>query len=123
MVSSLRHVVVSARADAPLDERQRSVVDAVMEYYGAPDDTTLSDVTRSESPWLTARGDLPEDALCSAPISSKTMLHTYSAQSRAGKGSRPAVGAIRRVANMADVLRCASDASKRWDRTLSLLTL
>ena len=121
VVPSLRHIEVSADADAPLDERQKSVVDAVMKYYGALDGKTLSRLTHAENPWRNARGDLPENAPCSTPISPETMRRTYSTQSREGKGPRRAAGAIREVANMTDVLRHASDASKRWDRTLSLL--
>lgn len=121
VLPSLRHLVVQGKADAPLDDRQKSVIDAVMDYYGRMGGWRLSQLSHNETPWREARGDLAEGASCSTPISQETMRRTYSAQSREGEGPRRPASTVRKVADMADVLRRAADAGKRWDRTLVLL--
>lgn len=121
VIPSLRHRVATPNPDVDLDERQKSVLDAVMDHYGAMSGKALGNATHNEEPWQDARGDLPEGAMCSAPISHESMRRTYSAQSRAGRGPQRAATTTREVADMDEVLRRAADAGKRWERTLSLL--
>lgn len=62
----------SGDADAITGD-DKDTIDAVLTSYGALTGQQLSDLTHSERPWLTARGDLPNGARCQATLSLDVM--------------------------------------------------
>lgn len=62
---------------AALTNDQRSTVDAVMTAYGKFTAQQLSELTHGESPWRTARGDLPESVRSNAEITRESMAEFY----------------------------------------------
>ena len=111
-----------ARVQGPyeLTPVQRATIDAVVQHYGQWSGAQLIEKTHSESPWLEARGDLPDTAVSRVEISHDSMRREYTQQSIRGEGpQRPP--AERRVARRDDVLALADGASREWSRTLALL--
>jgi uncharacterized phage-associated protein len=57
----------------------RSHLENVWQVYGSFSALDLERMTHAEDPWKTARGGLPADAPCSAPISPEAMRSYYKA--------------------------------------------
>lgn len=69
-----------------LDELSSNLLDLVIASYGSMSAEELSALTHTEQPWLEARGDLPEDAPSSTPLSQESMARFYRAhRSLAGR--------------------------------------
>lgn len=60
-----------------LSEEQRETVEAVLEHYGDKSPQWLSDLTHSESPWISARRGLPQGERGAAEISYASMAEYY----------------------------------------------
>ena len=60
-----------------LTERQRTVIDHVLSFYGSMSRGELIERTHREAPWVEARGDLPEGAPSRRPIDRALMRKTY----------------------------------------------
>lgn len=67
-----------------LDAQTSDLIDLVLMTYGSMSGDELSALTHVEEPWRVARGDLPADAHCAAPISTKLMAEFYRAHRRLG---------------------------------------
>ena len=67
-----------------LDDLSSDLIDLVLAAYGSMSGQELSALTHVELPWLQARGDLPADAECRAPISHEAMADFYRAERRLG---------------------------------------
>lgn len=65
-----------------LTDRQRAVIDSVLEFYGHMSRDELIARTHAEAPWLEARGDLPPQQPSRAPLNESTIRRTYTLQSR-----------------------------------------
>lgn len=63
--------------DIRLDSFASDLIDLVLAHYGDLSGAELRALTHAESPWLDARGDLPEDASSSTPISLASMARFY----------------------------------------------
>lgn len=59
--------------EADVDENGKENIDIVLDFYGEKEPHWLRAQTHSEEPWLEARGNLPEDALCATVISKESM--------------------------------------------------
>ena len=80
----------------------------------------MSERTHAERLWLEARADLPADAPSNAEVTHDSMRCEFTLQSLAGQGpKRPQMGI--EDADAAAALAIASQASRRWSRTLALL--
>lgn len=66
-------------SEVPLDELSSDLIDLVLGSYGSMSAEELSALTHVELPWLEARGDVPEGAPCSEPISESSMARYYRA--------------------------------------------
>lgn len=60
-----------------LNSDQKDTIDRVLAHYGAWDPYELREQTHGEKPWREARGDLPEGASSTAPISKASMGEYY----------------------------------------------
>ncbi|WP_181136527.1 Panacea domain-containing protein [Rathayibacter sp. AY1E6] len=60
-----------------VEDRARTVVDAVVAQYGSLSGKELSDLTHAEQPWKAARGDLPADARSRRPLSPTLIANFY----------------------------------------------
>ncbi|WP_309112478.1 type II toxin-antitoxin system antitoxin SocA domain-containing protein [Saccharothrix sp.] len=60
-----------------LSERERAVVEDVVDRYGKFSRHELSDMAHAEGPWREARGDLPESEPSSAPLSNEAMARYF----------------------------------------------
>lgn len=60
-----------------LGASERTIIDAVLDFYGDKDPYWLREQTHSEKPWREARGNLPENAACSNIISKDSMGRYY----------------------------------------------
>lgn len=115
-------VRLCGRINGPSDlsAEQRARIDAVVDHYRAWTGNELIDKTHRESPWLEARGDLPESTRCTAEVTHESMLREFTAQSLRGEGpEEPPLP--HREPNSDAVLELASRASRRWSNTLALL--
>ena len=108
------------KGPSDLSDEQHATIDAVIGYYRSWTGTELIDRTHCESPWLEARGDLPESAPSSAEVTQESMLREFTAQSLRGEGpKKPPLP--RREPSPDAALELASKASRRWSHTLALL--
>lgn len=74
-----------ARTDgAPLSEVTSDLIDLVLLTYGSMSSDALSALSRSETPWREARGDLPPGAPRSTSISTDAMAAFYRSHRRLG---------------------------------------
>mgnify|MGYP004642324381 CR=1 FL=1 len=60
-----------------LDDDQKDTIDKILEYYGSMEPYELREQSHSEAPWRTARGTLPEGALCDTVITKDSMGEYY----------------------------------------------
>ena len=60
-----------------LDNDQKETIDIVLRDYGSMEPFELRELSHSESPWLNARGGLPEGACCNTIISKDAMGSFY----------------------------------------------
>lgn len=67
-----------------LDELSSNLIDLVLASYGSMTGDELSALTHTESPWLEARGDLPEGERSSAPLDEASMADFYREHRRLG---------------------------------------
>ncbi|RRD06298.1 DUF4065 domain-containing protein [Arachnia propionica] len=103
-----------------LSPERRATIDAVVDHYRAWTGGELSDRAHRESPWLEARGPLPEGARSTAEVTRESMLWEFTAQSLRGQGpKKPPLP--HREPDSDSVLELASRASRRWSHTLALL--
>jgi uncharacterized phage-associated protein len=79
-----------------LPESEARLVEMVWKTYACFPPKQLSAKTHTERPWLEARGDLPPDALSSAPLSQDTMRDFFSevAQKSAIRNRKPGLPVI-----------------------------
>lgn len=67
-----------------LDALTSDLIDLVIQSYGSMTGEELSALTHVEQPWKEARGDLPDDAECSEPISLESMAQFYRSHRKLG---------------------------------------
>lgn len=60
-----------------LTEDEKDTIDTVLKDYGDMEPYALRELSHSELPWKTARGDLPPSAKCSVVISKESMGEYY----------------------------------------------
>lgn len=61
-----------------LDEDVRDHLDEIVNVFGAESAVALERMTHQETPWITARGELPEHAACNRVIQKGWMKDYYS---------------------------------------------
>lgn len=64
-----------------LSAHEKRIVDRVLQKLGAKSGAELSQLTHNETPWLSARGNLPRNARCSNQITPAVMRSYYTAPS------------------------------------------
>lgn len=67
-----------------LTDPERETVAAIMASYGNRDAGWISELAKSETPWLEAREGLPDGQRGSSPISNQVMLDYYAPLAREG---------------------------------------
>ena len=65
-----------------LDKKQKETIDAVIRDYGDYNSQYLSDLTHMESPWLEARGSIPEGLYSDSEIPLESMHRYYGSLSK-----------------------------------------
>ncbi|MFT6631472.1 MAG: putative phage-associated protein [Bacteriovoracaceae bacterium] len=60
-----------------LSEAEVETISGIVESYGRYDGAALSTMTHRESPWLDARGDLPESEVCQEKIPKDSLLSFF----------------------------------------------
>ena len=60
-----------------LSETQRETLDAVLVFYGDKSPQWLSDLTHMETPWQTARREIPDSERGSTIIPKETLAEYY----------------------------------------------
>lgn len=76
--------VVAAGDPTKITGKASEIIDLVITHYGHLNGDELSAITHSESPWLEARGGIPDDRRSNNPISVASMIGFYSSKSLAG---------------------------------------
>ena len=104
----------------PLDENARTVVDAVLDFYGHLSTGKLRSLSHQEAPWRDARGNLPAGAPSTAEITLSSMRRFYTQKSLRGepvpqRRSRMVEAPTNRVLAIAD------QEIARWKPTLAWL--
>lgn len=67
--------IEGGRSEALTDD-ERDSIGRVLEFYGKQSSQWLSDLTHKEEPWIKARGNIPDRALCKNEITPQ-MMETY----------------------------------------------
>jgi uncharacterized phage-associated protein len=67
--------------------RSRQIINAVLERYGSLSGDQLEEMTHRETPWLEARGDVPENERSENTISEATMRDFYGSRIKKSKRS------------------------------------
>jgi uncharacterized phage-associated protein len=104
----------------PLSEGERSVVDAVLTFYGGLTAGQLRTLTHLEGPWIRARGGLPEGARCSTEIPVSDMRTFYTRRAMMGEGvpTRPVLN-VERPAD--ETSHLVDEGIERWREALEKL--
>ncbi|WP_312182459.1 type II toxin-antitoxin system antitoxin SocA domain-containing protein [Arthrobacter sp.] len=71
--------LLPAGESSNLGQRDRTVVDAVLEVYSDMSGVQLSEISHRGFPWKSARGGLPEGARCETVISKESMKQHFKA--------------------------------------------
>jgi uncharacterized phage-associated protein len=61
-----------------LDKTAKDTIDSVLKYYGDKSSQWLRDLTHMEDPWIQARGNTPDGAICQKCIDLHSMAEYYS---------------------------------------------
>lgn len=105
-----------------LSERDRAVIDAVLDFYGSKTKRELIDATHLEQPWNDARGDLPATAHCTFRLSTPTMRSYYTKVAVLGEiGPTPPAPSNAQCVTATEALRIADNEATRWRGTLDWL--
>lgn len=105
-----------------LTSHERRVVDAVLDYYGKLSTQDLIELTHDDSPWLVARGNLPEKAPSSAKISITEMRRCYTAKVVSGEPNVPTAPSVAAVGVTSEnYSNAVSYQLERWSGALALL--
>lgn len=110
-----------ASADTLSPEAQ-ALVDAVYEFYGRKDGSTLSDHTHQELPWLEAREGLSAGAASTKPLSQATMRRYFTKLSMSG-AEQPVRPNVAMQASDETVRQVVSAQRARWREALDELAL
>lgn len=105
---------------ATLTVRQKSVIDAVLDFYGHMSKEELIARTHAEAPWIDARGDLPPGAPSNNVISESTIRRTYSMQPLLGI-EVPAAPANDNSPEMLITDEAIEEQIEKWASTLDWL--
>lgn len=103
-----------------LDDEVQMIVDAVLEHYGRLSSDTLVALTHADAPWIEARKGLRPDEASQRPLSTKTMLDFYTAQTLAGRDVPRRKAAVT-VADRTAVAGIGREVIERWRTGLDLL--
>lgn len=106
-----------------LSDEAKAAIDAVLAFYGPMSREELIERTHSESPWLNARGGLPEGAWCKREIAVADMRRCYTKMALRSED----VPTLSTVSPMRDTAMCESHSARvrrgmdRWSEALALL--
>ena len=113
-----RHLLKRGNADAVVGE-QAAAIDAVLEVYGRFSGTYLVELTHKETPWITARQGLAQDAQSNVEITKRSM-RSYVA-GRVGTADAPSFVTTCASADLDAVRATADKQALIFERTLKLL--
>lgn len=75
--ASVSDIPAKQESNPPLDDKQRDIIDLIIEDYGKMEPDELREQSHSERPWLAARGNLSDGARCQTVISKNEMIEYY----------------------------------------------
>jgi uncharacterized phage-associated protein len=104
----------------PLTDDERSVVDAVLDFYGGMTAGKLRNLSHDELPWNEARGDKPADANAEDEITVSSMRRYFTRKSMSGE-SVPHRRSPHEPMPTDRVLAIAEEEAPRWRETLARL--
>jgi uncharacterized phage-associated protein len=104
----------------PLPDHARSVVDAVLAFYGRLSAPQLRALTHNETPWVHARRGLPDEAKSDAEIPIMEMRRFYTRKSIIGE-EIPTRPLVNEEPTLEDTLRIADEQIERWREALDKL--
>jgi len=104
-----------------LTDRQKAVIQSVLEFYGSMSKKELVELTHRETPWQESRGNLAPDAYCKNEIRTQTMRSAYSLQALCMQ-SVPAAPVQTGTMAMAVSDEALADEVSRWKSTLDWLS-
>jgi uncharacterized phage-associated protein len=103
-----------------LDEETRSILDAVIDYYGEFNSEKLVALTHADAPWIEARKGLGPGESSQRELNEKTMLDFYTAQALAEENGPTRKACVADAASPV-VSVAAADVISRWREGLDLL--